>query len=98
MTLEIRKATLADADGIAGVLTQLGYLQTEEFVRKKIVQLSGHPDTDLAVATEHEEPSVSSRSILFRRLLPPVPSFESAICVWMKRPGIKVSGTTGIAL
>jgi GNAT superfamily N-acetyltransferase len=53
--MEIRSATLLDADKIEGLLTQLGYPGTEEFIREKIVQLTSHPDGELAVAVEQGE-------------------------------------------
>ena len=51
--MQIRKATLADADKITDLLTQLGYPGTEGFIREKIMQLNGHPDAELVVAIEH---------------------------------------------
>jgi GNAT superfamily N-acetyltransferase len=53
--MEIRKATLADADRIANLLTQLGYPGTEGFIREKIVQMSRHPDEELVVAVRNGE-------------------------------------------
>ena len=53
--MEIRPATLADAAKIADLLTQLGYPGTEKFIREKILELTGHPDGDLAVAVEEGE-------------------------------------------
>jgi GNAT superfamily N-acetyltransferase len=53
--MEIRAATLADAGKIAELLTQLGYPDTEEFIGAKIVELTSHPEGDLAVAVEGEE-------------------------------------------
>jgi GNAT superfamily N-acetyltransferase len=50
--MQIRKATMADADRIADLLTQLGYPGTEGFIREKIVQLNSHPDAELVVAIE----------------------------------------------
>jgi GNAT superfamily N-acetyltransferase len=50
--MELRKATLADADRIADLLTQLGYPGTKEFIREKIAQLSSYPDDELVVAVE----------------------------------------------
>jgi ribosomal protein S18 acetylase RimI-like enzyme len=52
--MDIRKATPADADRIADLLTQLGYPGTESFIREKILQLSIHPDAELAVAIEDD--------------------------------------------
>ena len=53
--MQIRKATVADADRIADLLTQLGYPGTEIFIRDKIVQLDSHPDAELVVAVEDGE-------------------------------------------
>ena len=53
--MEIRPATLADAAKIADLLTQLGYPETEKFIREKILELTGHPDGDLAVAVAEGE-------------------------------------------
>jgi GNAT superfamily N-acetyltransferase len=53
--MQIRKATTADADRIADLLTQLGYPGTEGFIREKIVQLNSHPDAELMVAMEGDE-------------------------------------------
>ena len=53
--MEIRPATLADSAKIADLLTQLGYSGTEKFIREKILELTGHPDGDLAVAMEEGE-------------------------------------------
>lgn len=53
--MEIRPATLADAAKLADLLTQLGYPGTEQFIREKILELTGHPDGDLAVAVEEGE-------------------------------------------
>jgi GNAT superfamily N-acetyltransferase len=50
--VQIRTATVADADKIAVLLTQLGYPGTESFIREKIVQLNAHPDAELVVAIE----------------------------------------------
>jgi GNAT superfamily N-acetyltransferase len=50
--MQIRKATMADADRIADLLSQLGYPGTEGFIREKIVQLSIHPDAELVLAIE----------------------------------------------
>lgn len=53
--MEIRKATPADAEKIADLLTQLGYPGTEKFVREKITQLNCHPDEELVVAVENRD-------------------------------------------
>jgi GNAT superfamily N-acetyltransferase len=53
--MEIRPATEADAAQLSDLLTQLGYPGTEKFVREKILELSGHPDGDLAVAVAEGE-------------------------------------------
>lgn len=53
--MEIRPATPADADRVAGLLTQLGYPGTEKFIQEKVVELSRHPDAVLAVAAERGE-------------------------------------------
>lgn len=50
--MEIRKVTLADADKISGLLTQLGYPGTAAFILARIEELIGHPDAELAVAVE----------------------------------------------
>lgn len=53
--VQIREATVADADRIADLLTQMGYPGTECFIRDKIVQLKTHPDAELLVATEDDK-------------------------------------------
>ena len=53
--MQIRKATTADADRIADLLTQLGYPGTEGLIREKIVQLDRHTDAELVVAIEDGE-------------------------------------------
>ena len=53
--MRIRQPSVADADSIADLLTQLGYPGTERFIRDKIVQLNSHPDAELAVAIEDGE-------------------------------------------
>lgn len=53
--MQIRKATLADADKLTILLTQLGYPGTEGFIREKIVQLDEHADAELLVAVEYGE-------------------------------------------
>ncbi len=53
--MEIRPATLADADKLADLLTQLDYPGTQEFIQEKIVELSRPPDAELAVAVQRGE-------------------------------------------
>jgi ribosomal protein S18 acetylase RimI-like enzyme len=50
--MKIRKATLADADILSDLLTQLGYPHTRGFIREKIAALTGHPDAELPVAVD----------------------------------------------
>lgn len=52
--MEIRKATLADADALTDLLTQLGYPGTQGFIREKIVALNRHSDAELMVAVEND--------------------------------------------
>jgi GNAT superfamily N-acetyltransferase len=53
--MQIRKATLADADKMADLLTQLGYPGTRGFIQEKIIELNEHPDEELVVAVEDGE-------------------------------------------
>jgi len=50
--MEIRMATEADAEKIAGLLAQLGYPRSEGFIREKIRELTNHPAGELAVAID----------------------------------------------
>lgn len=50
--MEIRIATDADAEMIAGLLAQLGYPRSEGFIREKIRELASHPDGVLALAID----------------------------------------------
>jgi GNAT superfamily N-acetyltransferase len=50
--MEIRIATEADAEKIAGLLAQLGYPRSEGFIREKIRELTSHPDGELSVAVD----------------------------------------------
>jgi GNAT superfamily N-acetyltransferase len=53
--MQVRKAELADADKMSDLLTQLGYPETQGFIREKIMQLNDHPDEELVVAVEAGE-------------------------------------------
>ena len=53
-TMEIRSATVDDAEKITDLLLQLGYPHAEDFVIDRIIQLSDHPDAELAVAVAHD--------------------------------------------
>jgi GNAT superfamily N-acetyltransferase len=53
--MEIRKATVSDSTRIVDLLNQLGYPGTEQFITKKILQLTGDPDEELLVAAEDGE-------------------------------------------
>ena len=50
--LNIRQATQEDGEKLSDLLTQLGYPGTEGFIRKKISQMTSHPDAELVVAEE----------------------------------------------
>lgn len=49
--VEIRKACEPDADAISGLMTSLGYPETQSFIRARVSQLISHPDEELLVAT-----------------------------------------------
>jgi GNAT superfamily N-acetyltransferase len=50
--MEHRIALDTDAEKIADLLTQLGYLASEQFIRRMIQELNSHPDSELVVAVE----------------------------------------------
>ncbi|WP_337262032.1 MULTISPECIES: GNAT family N-acetyltransferase [unclassified Serratia (in: enterobacteria)] len=50
--MEIRKACMADRDGITALLTALDYPNTEAFIDKRLAQLLIHEDENLLVASE----------------------------------------------
>jgi GNAT superfamily N-acetyltransferase len=50
--IDIREAETRDAAGIAALLTELEYPQTESFVAAKIERQSEHPDARMLVACE----------------------------------------------
>jgi GNAT superfamily N-acetyltransferase len=52
VVMEQRIASEADAGKIADLLTQLGYPASEQFVRKKILELNSHPDEELVVTVD----------------------------------------------
>jgi GNAT superfamily N-acetyltransferase len=51
--IDFRTAQESDADGIAELLTSLGYAQTQSFIRARITQLLAHPDEELLVAVSN---------------------------------------------
>jgi GNAT superfamily N-acetyltransferase len=52
--IEIRTATVADAEGIARLLQVLGYPETQAFLAARIAQLVAHADAVLWVAVADE--------------------------------------------
>lgn len=50
--IDIREAEISDAEGIAALLTELEYPQTETFITAKITQQLEHSDVRLLVACE----------------------------------------------
>lgn len=50
--MEIRKACMADRDGIIALLTALDYPNTEAFIDQRLAQLLAHEDEHLLVAGE----------------------------------------------
>lgn len=51
--MTLRKATQADAERIADLLSQLDYPGAQEFIEEKINQLLVHPDEEVVVAVEN---------------------------------------------
>jgi GNAT superfamily N-acetyltransferase len=50
--MQIREGTVEDSCAIAELLTDLGYLGTEPFIKTKMAQLREHPDARVFVAVK----------------------------------------------